>query len=233
MSTAAAQLPPDEAERLRTLHHYNILTAPPEAVFNHLVALAAHLFGLPLAFISLVDEHEVRYLSLHGSPHLPPLPRADTLCSVAIGRPRTTAYENLPATPQSGPDAPALRAALAHGAGFYAAAPLRMPDGRNIGVLCLVGPQPRPFSPAEQQVLEALADVTSVAIAVRHLCQATPELGPDEWPAVQQRLCHDLHVLRTHLDQLLAQHGTHVPVPPAVLGSLRQRLQSLRVVLAD
>lgn len=161
------------------------------------------------------------------------MPRAQALCSTAIRYPHAVAYEDLARAPQSGPDAPAIRAVLAQGGRFYAAAPVRMPDGHVVGVLCLAGPQPRPFSPAEQQVLEALADVASQAMAVRHLCLATPELGPDEWRRQQQNFCPALLALHLRLDELLALHGTHVPVLPAVLLPIGQRLSALHFGLSD
>ena len=225
-------LPIDEAERLLTLRHYRILDAQPEAVLQEVVALAAHVFGLPASFLALVDEHEVHFPAVHGAA-LPPVPRVEALCSSAILHPRAVAYSNLTLAAQHGPDAPAIRAVLARGNRFYAAAPLRMPDGHTIGVLCLAGPQPRPFSSGEAELLEALADLTSLAIAVRHLCLATPELGSDQWAAIDGHLRHDLCALRTLLRHLREQHGTPAPMPPAVLRPLLRRLQSLRVVLAE
>ncbi|MDB5233106.1 MAG: hypothetical protein JWR44_99 [Hymenobacter sp.] len=233
MSTSAALLPPDEAERLRTLRHYNFLAAPPEDVFYNLVGLAAEVFDQPVSFIALVDEHEVRFPVRHGNFDMPSVPRAQALCSSAILHPHAVAYENLAAATQTGPDAPAIRAALAQGNGFYAAAPLCMPDGRPIGVLCLAGPEPRSFGPDEEEVLEAIADVTSLAIAVRHLCLATPELGTDQWPAMRRHLCHDLEALRTQMQELLSRHGRHIPVSTSVLAPVQLGLQGLRMVLVE
>lgn len=232
MVTPAALLPPGEAERLRTLRHYNLLAAPPEVVFQQLVALAAHVFGLPEAFLALVDAHHVRYPAAYGGG-LPPVPRGEALCASALLHPRAVAYENLALASQSGPDAPAVCAVLAQGVRFYAAAPLRMPNGHTIGVLCLAGPHPRSFSPAEKEVLEALADIASLTIAVRHRYRATPALGPEQWQTVQHRVRHDLHALRMLLRDLLEQHGAQAPVPPAVLHPLLRRLQALRVVLSE
>jgi GAF domain-containing protein len=226
-------LPPDEAERLATLRHYDFLADPPDDVFHDLLALAAQLFSQPLSFLALVEEHKVHFPAGHGLPPMPPLPRAQALCSSAILHPGAMAYENLAAAAQTGADAPAIRAALALGNGFYAAAPLRMPDGRSIGVLCLLGPEPRRFNTAEEEVLETIAEVASLSIAVRHLCLATPELGPDQWQSVRGRLRHDVLSLRTLVDELSAQHGSGAPVPTAVLRPVQRRLEALRIVLAD
>ena len=71
-------LPIDEAERLLTLRHYRILDAQPEAVLQEVVALAAHVFGLPASFLALVDEHEVHFPAVHGVA-LPPVPRVEVV----------------------------------------------------------------------------------------------------------------------------------------------------------
>jgi GAF domain-containing protein len=231
VSTPAALLPPDEAARLGTLRHYDLFSTPPDAAFADLVAFAAHVFQLPLAFLALVDAHEVRFHAQYGT-RLTAVPRARALCSAAILHPRATAYENLATTPQTGADAHAIRAALALGNGFYAAAPLRMPDGHVIGVFCLAGPWPRAFGQAEQQLLEAFADVASLGIAVRHLCRATPELGPEQWAEVAGRLRTDLQGLRQQLNIGTAEQGM-VPLPLAVLERLQAGIQSLHLVLTD
>lgn len=233
MPTPAALLPPDDAERLATLRHYDSPGLPPDEVFCDLLALTAQVFDQPVSFLALVDEHEVRFPALHGGEAMAPVPRVEALCSTAVLHPSAVVYENLATAAQTGADAPAIRAAQARGTAFYAAAPLGMPDGRSIGVLCLIGPHPRAFSPAEQAALVAIADVSSLAIAVRHLCLATPELGAEQWQTVCRHLRHDVHALRSLLRDLMDQHGATVPVAPAVLLPLHRRLEALRVVLTD
>jgi hypothetical protein len=233
MNTPASLLPPNEADRLQTLRHYQVLDAPLDDVFQELVKLSALLFNQPLSFLAIVDEHEVLFPALHGAAHMRPVPRAKALCSTAIHFPHATAYENLTASAQDGVDATAIRAALANGAAFYAAAPLRMPDRNCIGVLCLMGPTPRPFAPSEESTLEAIADVTSVCLAVRHLCRSTPELGPEMWASMASRLCRDLHALQRQVSEMLPLFGEGTPVPFAVLRAVQQQLQALRLVLAQ
>lgn len=47
-------LPADEAARLRTLHQHAAAPLLREPIFDELVRLTAHAFGLPISFISLV-----------------------------------------------------------------------------------------------------------------------------------------------------------------------------------
>jgi adenylate cyclase len=52
-----APLPENETERLAALRSYQILDTPPDAEFDHLTALASQICGVPIAMMSLVDEH--------------------------------------------------------------------------------------------------------------------------------------------------------------------------------
>src|SRR5436190_21541077 len=48
--------PAEEARRLDILRTYEVLDTPPEPEFDDLVRLAAYLFKMPTALITLVDE---------------------------------------------------------------------------------------------------------------------------------------------------------------------------------
>jgi hypothetical protein len=48
-------LAPDEAARLTALYQYQILDTPPEAAFDDLARLAAHVCATPIAAINLLD----------------------------------------------------------------------------------------------------------------------------------------------------------------------------------
>ena len=51
-----APLPDDEALRLNALYQYEILDTLPEAAFDDLTRLAAHICGTPIALVSLIDK---------------------------------------------------------------------------------------------------------------------------------------------------------------------------------
>ena len=59
---------PQERERLAALRALHILDTPPEERFDRLTRLATHLFGVPMAFISLVDENRLWFKSRQGFP---------------------------------------------------------------------------------------------------------------------------------------------------------------------
>ena len=61
-----ASLPNNEGARLETLRRYQILDTPPETAFDDVTLLAAHICGVPIALVSLVDVLQARLKSLAG-----------------------------------------------------------------------------------------------------------------------------------------------------------------------
>ncbi|RZK38371.1 MAG: GAF domain-containing protein, partial [Hymenobacter sp.] len=179
IATPPNLLPADETARLQSLHSYAIVQSLQEEVFDELVALVASLFRLPIAYVGLMEADHLSYKATYGLPRQAAHPRAATLCAQVIKHNRVVVYYDLAEAPQTSLDALAIQNSLGHKVRFYVGAPLRMPDHRTIGTLCLAGQQPRQFSPAEQQVLEAVADIVSHAIAVRSYC--TSNLGDTRW----------------------------------------------------
>jgi hypothetical protein len=51
------KIPEDEKERLYQLRSSGILDTPPEERFDRVTRMARRLFGVPIALVSLIDEH--------------------------------------------------------------------------------------------------------------------------------------------------------------------------------
>jgi PAS domain S-box-containing protein len=151
-------IPANETERLAALHRYNILDTPPEVAFDRITVLAARLFNLPIALVSLVDESRAWFKSCIGFDARE-VPRDATLCSFAILMdeplivPDTRKDDRFACNPfvQSEP-----------GVRFYAGAPLLSRDGFNLGTLCLLDSQPHDSLTAEQQA--TLVDLAAMVV---------------------------------------------------------------------
>ena len=63
---SGAPIPSNEQERLAALQALELLDSPPEAMFDHITALAAQICDTPIALISLVDAQRQWFKSRVG-----------------------------------------------------------------------------------------------------------------------------------------------------------------------
>jgi PAS domain S-box-containing protein len=165
------QYPQNEAERLNALRRYQILDTPPEPAFDRIAEMAATLFQVPMAVVSLVDEDRVWFKSRLGidADHCA---RDAGLCASAIASPgvyylRDAAHDERAV---GHPLVPAL------GIRFYAAAPLRTHDGLNLGTVCVLDQQPRELAPGQAEMLEMLAALAMNQMELRLYSEKVAEL---------------------------------------------------------
>src|SRR3954462_3893244 len=79
----AADLPPDEEARLKSLRDLEILDTDPEAEFDEIVRRAAEATGAPIAVITLVDEAR-QWFKARVNLELESTDRALSFCAHAI-----------------------------------------------------------------------------------------------------------------------------------------------------
>lgn len=151
-----------ERRRLGALHALRLLDTPPEPRFDRLTRLAASLFGVPTALISLIDEDRQWFKSRQGM-ELCETNREDAFCNRAIQLPPDSVMVVPDATRDprfadnpyvTGPDH--IR--------FYAGAVLSTSEGHNLGTLCLIDVEPRSFDKADEHRLRELGDLVSEQI---------------------------------------------------------------------
>ena len=151
------------------------------------MAWVAPLFNVPIGLISLVDEERTHHEALVGAGDVPRLPRLESMCSAAILQDDKVVISDY--KPESceliKPDV-----AQAFGLQFYAGAALQMPDGARIGMLVVIGREPRGLSPAETAVFSQLAGFVSQTIDLRGRLLLADELTA--WEEAQQELTDNL-----------------------------------------
>lgn len=142
-----------ETNRLAALRRYDVLDTPPDGAFDRITALAADLFSVPIAIVSLVDHDRIWFKSRYGLD-VEQIGRDPGLCASAI----------LQVEPWVLTDARVNTRALANplvagefGLRFYIGAPLRTQDGFNLGTLCVIDREPRPVSERQIAHLKHLA----------------------------------------------------------------------------
>lgn len=162
-----------EAERLNALRRYQILDTPPDGAFDRITSIAARLFKVPIAIVSLVDSDRIWFKSHHGLD-VEQIDRAPGLCASAI------LSDDIYAITDASKDVRSLTNPLVvgeMGLRFYAAAPLRTHDGHNLGTLCVIDQKTRSISSEEKSILTDLAAVIMDEIELRLAAQKVGQLN--------------------------------------------------------
>ena len=144
-----------ESKRLANLHKYEILDTPADGYFDEITSLAAKIFDVPVAIITLVDTDRIWFKSSFGLD-IDEIPRDPGLCSSAIMSDDIYIVENARVDPRTLSN-PLVAGVM--GLQFYAAAPLRSREGYNLGTFCIIDKNPRKLSPKEKSMLMQLAKI--------------------------------------------------------------------------
>jgi GAF domain-containing protein len=151
-----------EAERLDVLRKLNLLDTPPSEAFDRITRMAAQLFQLPVAAVSLTDTDRQWFKSRVGVDH-DRLPRMKAPCAQVTDESAMVVIHDLQADAEYR-DSPLA----ASGARFYAGAPLMTNDGYCLGAMCVVGSEPRQVSEAERASLRDMAAMVMAQIELQH-----------------------------------------------------------------
>lgn len=152
-----AIIPANEPQRMAAVKRYDILDTPQDGSFDRITAIAARRFNVPISIISIVDHDRIWFKSHHGMS-VEQIGREPGLCASAILSPK----------PYILIDAKADLRSLANplvagdfGLRFYVGVPLRTSDGYNLGTLCIIDKEARPF---DQSQIDELKDLASVVM---------------------------------------------------------------------
>jgi GAF domain-containing protein len=155
--------PSNETKRIEALNRYNILDTPPDGSFDRITKLAATIFEVPIAIISLVDTERIWFKSAHGLT-VNQIDRVPGLCASAILSSDVYVIGDACKDPRSLAN-PLVAGEF--GLRFYAAAPLQTEDQCNLGTLCIIDKTPRSLTEKEQKILKELADVVMDEMELR------------------------------------------------------------------
>ncbi|WP_133124583.1 GAF domain-containing protein, partial [Leptospira ellisii] len=147
-------LPANEPARLEALLAYKILDTPAEEKFDSMTQIASFICDTKTALISLIDMNRQWFKAKTGLADSE-TPRNISFCQYAILQDEILEIEDahLDSRFKNNPlvvGPPYIR--------FYAGAPLRTPEGFNIGTLCVIDPNPKKLSQKQLLILKVLAD---------------------------------------------------------------------------
>lgn len=152
-----------EKERLQILNRYDILDTPADGSFDRLTALAAKIFNVPIAIISLVDHDRIWFKS-HEGLDINEIEKKPGLCASAILSDDIYIVEDARKDPRTLAN-PLV--AEDFGLQFYAAAPLKTKQGFNLGTFCIIDKQKRYINSDQQEILKDLAAIVMDEIELR------------------------------------------------------------------
>ncbi len=197
-----APFPTDEPHRLDELLKLNVLDAAPDAQLQSIAEIAASVFEVPIALVSLVDAERQLFKARVGL-EVNQTCRDYAFCAYAILQHEPLVVENAAEDPRfaSNPlvtSAPHIR--------FYAGAPLTTVSGYRLGTLCIIDSKSRWLAEGQVATLKMLA---SLAVDV---IQARRRLDVAEARSLQNRSAGEAsrlqlsalgHELRTPLNHIL------------------------------
>jgi signal transduction histidine kinase/DNA-binding response OmpR family regulator len=143
-----------EAKRLTELAKYEILDTPREGNFDRITKLAATLFKVPIALVSIVDRDRIWFKSKYGFHEKQISKSPDLFASSFLSNGVYYVNDDQGESALTNP-------ILAHDSGFkfYASAPLVTADGHNLGILCVIDRKPREIREEDTKLLAELAAI--------------------------------------------------------------------------
>jgi GAF domain-containing protein len=176
---ATLEMPVNEVNRIEALKKHSILDTPPDGSFDRITELAAAIFNVPIAIISLVDTDRIWFKS-HFGLSINQLDRDPGLCASAILSDEAYVIEN------AIEDVRSLANPLVageFGLRFYAATPLQTEDHYNLGTLCIIDKMTRTFNEEQKEILKKLGrvvmDEMESRIALRNVTENIKTLASE------------------------------------------------------
>ena len=205
-----------EEHRLDALHQLNLLDTAPSEAFDRITRMAAQLFDLPIAAVSLTDLDRQWFKSRVGIEHTS-VPRDRAPCAQVAQSTALLVIPDLLADPYYC-DSHLAR----NGVRFYAGAPLTTGDGFGLGAMCVLGVEPRQASASE---LTSLTDLAAMAMSQIELQHAFGRVDPLSGMPNRTQFIEDLDDLARDRPN----HDRHIAVL-VDLASPEQLSSSIRVM---
>ncbi len=155
----------DDVENARqlTIEQYQLDQNCPEPQFDSVTRMAADLFDVPIAAVTVLRREQQLFASSCGIEGVETA-RADAFCNVTVEGTEVFVVENalLDMRFRDNPmviGEPHIR--------FYAGAPIRIGEDVPVGALCLIDREPRQFSERDRHRLRQMAEVTAGIMELR------------------------------------------------------------------
>lgn len=149
---------------MAAVRRYDILDTPPDGAFDRVATMAARLFDVPVATVTIVDSDRIWFKAAAGLDGVSEIGRDPGLCASAILQDDTLVI------PDTLNDPLACANPLVTGpmqVRFYAAAPIITADGHRLGTVNILDTRPRLISEADTATLADLAAIVLDELELR------------------------------------------------------------------
>ncbi|MGZ8270863.1 MAG: PAS domain S-box protein [Methylophilus sp.] len=167
-----APLPEDEEARIATLHSLALLDSENEIFFDRITRIAANVLDVPIALVSLVDNHRQWFKSKVGisatETH-----RDFAFCAHAILESKPFIVENA-IEDERFSDNPLVNSQP--NIRFYIGVPITSLSGYPLGTLCAIDDKPRKLSAMQIECLKDLAQLVTEEVQSREQLLKSSEL---------------------------------------------------------
>lgn len=190
------KIPECESVRIKTLQALNILDTEAEERFDRFTRLAANMFAVPIALVSLVDTNRQWFKSKQGLSACE-TGRDISFCGHTINEDQILLVEDATKDERFF-DNPLVTAQP--DIRFYAGCPLKHPNGQKLGTLCLIDTQPKHFGEDDLETLcelGALAElelVKGVSETMEESEQLSNRIGFNSLANMSLKICQRHHL---------------------------------------
>ena len=155
------------------LNRYDILDTGSEEGFEQILQLVERVFAMPMAAVTLIDSDRQWFKARRGLA-VTETPRNWAFCHHTIAEADGLVVEDALSDPRFA-DTP-LVTGQTH-IRSYMGAPLRTPDGYQVGALCIIGNESRQFSAQDREILQRFSDIVVSQMALRQLASCDSLTG--------------------------------------------------------
>jgi diguanylate cyclase (GGDEF)-like protein len=163
----------DETGRLSALHRYDLPGTAQEQPLQRIADLVQTVLNVPMAAVTLIDA-EQQWIKAVAGAGLKSGPRELAFCNETIKQrgPLAITDATLDSRFAENPyvtGAPHIRS--------YLGVPLTTPEGYNIGSLCAIDTEPRPFDARQAAIIKSLAEIVVEQFELRQIARQDAMTG--------------------------------------------------------
>ena len=226
------QLP---SQILQASQDTGLLDTEPEEAFDRLAALAGRLAGAPTALLTILDRDRQFFKAGVGlSDELEEkreTPLSQSICRHVAGKNEPLVIPDTRQHPLSTGNSVIEQ----HGVAAYCGVPLRLPDGRPFGALCVIDQHPRGWEESLPELLEELARSAMTEVELRRQARSLKELT-ERQNEILGTVAHDLRtplaVIKGYSKLLLHERISLEDKPRAMVEAI-QRIGGFMLRLVD